>query len=88
LVIIIDNGSFFDFPTFRKGRKRDNIWMVLYKEKRDVNKAVMQKMSNKHRESIKSYLGERIGGAIWFYPTRGRNRIFFAEGGNFSDKLF
>jgi hypothetical protein len=29
LVVISDNGSFFDFSAFRKGRKRNKIWMVL-----------------------------------------------------------
>jgi hypothetical protein len=33
LVVISDNGPFFDFSTFRKRRKRDKVWMVLYKIK-------------------------------------------------------
>lgn len=66
LVVISDNGSFFDFPTFRKGRKRDNIWMVLYKAKRDVNKGVMQRMSNKNRESTKVTLGSALAALYGF----------------------
>jgi hypothetical protein len=29
LDVVGDNGSFFDFSTYRKGRKRNKIWMVL-----------------------------------------------------------
>jgi hypothetical protein len=43
LVVIGDNGPFLDFSTFRKGRKRDKIWMVLYKKQGKMSKKELQK---------------------------------------------
>src|SRR5215213_3947047 len=40
--------------------------------------------SKKLRDNV--YLRKRMGGAVWFYATRRRDGIFFAEGGDFSDK--
>jgi hypothetical protein len=33
LIVISDNGPFFDFSTFRERRKRDKVWMILCKTK-------------------------------------------------------
>jgi hypothetical protein len=35
-----------------------------------------------------TYLGERIGGAVWYHATRGGNRILLGQARNSSNQFF
>ncbi|KAK1606640.1 hypothetical protein QYE76_030313 [Lolium multiflorum] len=62
LVVFNDNSSFFDFSTFRKGRKRDKIWMVLYenKGKRQQKSCAKDDLSQRvPREELRRLAGRR-----------------------------
>jgi hypothetical protein len=48
----------------------------------------MKRMTKKYEKVGKGYLGKRIGGAVRFYATRRRDRIFLAGRRDFSDKFF
>jgi hypothetical protein len=83
LVVVGDNGPFFDFPTFGKGRKRRCSIMVLHKiekyrhgfisviaiEEMAVPKEKKKECMNKHMTKI-YHLRERVGGAVWRHTAR------------------